>query len=696
MCPLVEVSEHDPSAAKLSIAQDFWAEQFSDLFPSLKKTRSQMDIKDMQSRFSQVDIHAQAAALLASWSTEVVVLGRMHREAAQQEVAVCATTKSAIFAKARMETKLGGNELRVIFFFPARYAYDFLQRDDIGIDCAQHLHNARWAHPPIHSTGLVDVVRRDFDAVWHAVGLWVLDALGCFGASGIGRVWLSRYTSRTDREKVYAAIVQSRRQMSASRDSEPDESQIRRDLRMLIDDAFSRAAGAPLIGGNCVRLLKDADQNYPAWLDAIAGAKKHVHFESYIIHEDKMGQVFADALIAKAREGVRVRLIYDWMGGLGKTSRHFWNRLRAGRVDVRCYNPPRLDSPFGWLSRDHRKMLAVDGDVGFITGLCVGQMWVGVPAKNIQPWRDTGVEVRGPAVADIERAFAQSWAAIGEPIPEAELASNNISAPAGSTNVRIVATLPATADLFRLDQLVAALARERIWLTDAYYAGTTAYVQALRAAAGDGVDVRLLVPNATDIPIIRPLSRAGYRPLLEAGVRVFEWNDTMVHAKTAVADNRWARVGSTNLNIASWLGNCELDAVIEDEDFARQMEEMYIQDLSNATEVVLDNKSRVRAPGEPRHTVASASSGGGSIGRAAAGAIRIGNAVGAAFTSRRVFQPVEGRIFATTGVLLLGLCVLFALFPGVPAYTLIVIFSWIGIALLYRSYKLYRQRKANR
>ena len=111
----------------------------------------------------------------------------------------------------------------------------------------------------------------------------------------------------------------------------------------------------------------------------------------------------------------------------------------------------------------------------------------------------------------------------------------------------------------RVDELVAALARKRLWLTDAYYAGMTSYVQSLKAAAKDGVDVRLLVPNGTDIPLLRPLSRAGYRPLLESGVRIFEWNGTMLHAKTAVADAHWARVGSSNLNVSSWFGNCELD-----------------------------------------------------------------------------------------------------------------------------------------
>src|SRR5690349_9049031 len=170
--------------------------------------------------------------------------------------------------------------------------------------------------------------------------------------------------------------------MSASKNFERDERQFRPELRSVADRAFSRAAGAPLIGGNCVCLLKDAEQNYPAWLNAIAAAKMHVHFESYIIHEDATGHMFAEALIAKAREGVRVRLIYDWMGGLGKTSRHFWSHLRADGVEVRCYNPPRFDSQLGWLSRDHRKMLAVDGRTAFITGLCIGRMWVGDPQKK--------------------------------------------------------------------------------------------------------------------------------------------------------------------------------------------------------------------------------------------------------------------------------------------------------------------------
>ena len=156
-------------------------------------------------------------------------------------------------------------------------------------------------------------------------------------------------------------------------------------VRELADQAFSRAAGAPLVEGNSVRLLIDARENYPAWLDAITDAEHHINFESYIIQEDSAGWRFADALVAKAREGVRVRLIYDWMGGFGKTSRSFWNHLRAGGVEVRCYNPPRFDSPLGWLSRDHRKMLSVDGRVGSLLACGSGACGKAFPKRRSSP-----------------------------------------------------------------------------------------------------------------------------------------------------------------------------------------------------------------------------------------------------------------------------------------------------------------------
>jgi cardiolipin synthase A/B len=457
-------------------------------------------------------------------------------------------------------------------------------------------------------------------------------------------------------------------------------------VRQLANQAFSRASGAPLRHHNRVRLLKDAPANYPAWLDAIHAARRTIHFEMYIVHEDAQGTRFADALIKKAGEGVTVRLLYDWMGGFGKTSRGFWTRLRAGGVDVRCYNPPRFDSPLGWLSRDHRKMIAVDRTVAFVTGLCVGQAWVGDPERHIDPWRDTGVELRGPAVADCETAFAEAWATAGDPLP-AETAAIAAETP-DDIAVRVVATVPYTAGLFRVDQLVAALARNTLWLTDAYFAGTTPYVQALRAAAADGVDVRLLVPGASDIPVVRLFSRAGYRPLLEAGVRVFEWNGPMLHAKTAVADGRWARVGSTNLNIASWMGNRELDVIVEDGPFARELEAMFLGDLTTATEVTLDARNRVRAPGD-RHASRDRTSAGGSSGRAMAGAVRIGNTVTAAITNRRILEPVESHIAMIAGAALLLFAALAVIFPRGLVYPLAAIVVWLALALLYRGLMLH-------
>jgi cardiolipin synthase A/B len=216
-------------------------------------------------------------------------------------------------------------------------------------------------------------------------------------------------------------------------------------------------------------------------------------------------------------------------------------------------------------------------------------------------------------------------------------------------------------------------------------------VQALMTSARDGVDVRMLMPRATDLPLLKLVSRTGYRPLLEAGVRIFEWNGSVLHAKTAVVDSQWARVGSTNLNFASWIGNCELDAVVEDEGFAREMEAMYLQDLQNATEVVLKARRKVR-PREPAPKQTSGEAR-GTARRAAAGAVRIGNVLGAALTNRRVIEPVESRVLAGTSIFLTVLAILFLVFPKVLAYPIGVILLWFASTLLYRSYRLRRGRR---
>jgi cardiolipin synthase len=242
--------------------------------------------------------------------------------------------------------------------------------------------------------------------------------------------------------------------------------------------------------------------------------------------------------------------------------------------------------------------------------------------------------------------------------------------------------------MYRLDQLIAAAAQTSLWLTDAYFVATTPYVQALRAAAADGVDVRLLVPSASDIPVLRAVSRAGYRPLLEAGVRVFEWDGPMLHAKTAVADGRWARVGSTNLNPASWVGNWELDVSVEDHKFAVSMEQMYEDDLTRATEIVLTARQRVYkvARQSPQRRRAPS----GSARRAAAGAIGIGSAVGAALSNHRVLGPAEAKVLGAAGTLLLVLVVAIAIWPWLLIAPAVFGGGWIAIATVVRAIRIRR------
>jgi cardiolipin synthase len=452
---------------------------------------------------------------------------------------------------------------------------------------------------------------------------------------------------------------------------------------MVADHAFSRTAGAPLVQGNAVRILRDGAENYPAWLEAIAGARETINFECYIIHDDEVGRRFAAALIAKAQEGVRVRVVYDWLGGWN-TSRRFWRRMREGGVEVRCFNPPRLDDPLGMLARDHRKCVVVDGSVAFVMGLCVGKAWEGDAERGLAGWRDTGVEIRGPAVADVARAFADTWAACGEKLPDGDLAPADAIGEGGNVPLRVVATTSGTSGLYRVDALVAALARSTLWLTDAYYAGTPNYVQALRAAARDGVDVRLLVPGrGSDLALMQAVSRAGYRPLLDGGVRVFEWNGPMLHAKTAVADARWARVGSTNLNPASWIGNWELDVVVEDAGFGRAMEEMYLEDLANTTEIVLEQRRRVR-PANKVGTRRRRGAGGAGT-RAAAGALRIGNAIGEALGARRLHGPAERRLMISGAVILAALGAAAFVWPRAVAWPFGFFSAWMGLALLARA-----------
>ncbi len=462
-------------------------------------------------------------------------------------------------------------------------------------------------------------------------------------------------------------------------------------VRLLAEQAFSRAAGAPLISGNRVDLLIDGQANFDAWLKAIRSAKSSILFENYIFRNDELTIGLRSALVERAKAGVKVMIVRDWLGCLGQSARSLWQPLVAAGGEVRTFNPPRLGSPFGWLSRDHRKLLVVDAAIGFLGGVCASAKWLGDEKRNVAPWRDTGVAVRGPAVRELAASFADTWSHLGTDLPAEFLDPFNTIQVAGNTDLRVVATVPSTAGLYRLDQLIAAMAKERLWLTDAYFVGITPYVQALSAAARDGVDVRLLVPGTSDIPTIGSLSRSGYRPLLEAGVRVFEWNGSMLHAKTAVADGRWSRVGSSNLNIASWMGNCELDIAVEDLQFAQRMEQQYESDLANSTEIILGERCRIRLQ-QPRNRKIYKQQG-GSSGRAAAGALRLANSMGAAITNRRVLGTAESVSLGGGGLLLAATGTIAVIWPKLIAWPLAGLSFWFAAVLLARYFSARRRTR---
>jgi phosphatidylserine/phosphatidylglycerophosphate/cardiolipin synthase-like enzyme len=462
-------------------------------------------------------------------------------------------------------------------------------------------------------------------------------------------------------------------------------------LRVLADQAFSRTAGAPLVTGNSVRILRDATENYPAWEAAIGAARVSVHVEMYIFHLDRTGRHFVQLLAARAREGVAVRVVYDWFGcGTGPLRGLFGPLLDAGG-EVRAFNPPTLRNALGWLRRDHRKLITVDGQVAFVGGLCIGRVWEGQPERGLEPWRDTGIEIRGPAVAHAEAAFAESWRLAGGSAAECLATLDVSAAPAGSVHLRLIPTEPFTGNLLRLDLFVASLARQRLWITDAYFIGTGPYLEALRRAAHDAVDVRLLLPKSSDVSWTVPISRSLYRPLLEAGVRIFEWNGTMMHAKTAVADSRWGRIGSTNLNLNSWIGNWEMDVASEDDTVARTLEAHFEEDMTRSTEIVLDTMRESRRPAETRAAVAALRRH-----RTTRHLVRtvtgVGRSLGAAVTGNRPLEDFEATPLIAAGTLLTALAAVGFLVPWVLAWPAAALAIWMAVTFFVEAWQVRRRK----
>ncbi len=355
-----------------------------------------------------------------------------------------------------------------------------------------------------------------------------------------------------------------------------------RALTDLVTLALDRVTGGRAIPGNRVALRNDGPEIFDAALAAIAGATRWIHFDNYIFRPDRTGTRFAEALRERARAGVRVRVLTDWLGSAG-TPRDFWGRMRRDGVEVRLFGPPRLLDPGTAFVRNHRKLIVVDGGRALTGGFCIADEWAGDPDRGRQPWRETAVEVWGPAAAALDRAFAHLWARTGPPLPHDELVGE--VAAAGDTPMRVVAGIPGRDRMYRTMDLVLSSATRRFWVTDAYFVAPRRLFQSLLDAANDGVDVRLLVPGSSDLPWIRNLTRFGYRDLLRAGVRIFEWQGPMLHAKAVVSDGRWSRIGSSNLNPSSLFGNWELDVLVDDPEFASILEHQFRRDQELSAEV---------------------------------------------------------------------------------------------------------------
>ncbi|HVE77328.1 MAG TPA: phospholipase D-like domain-containing protein [Gemmatimonadaceae bacterium] len=355
-----------------------------------------------------------------------------------------------------------------------------------------------------------------------------------------------------------------------------------------------RIAAADVSSGNRVRLLHDGPETFDEMIGLVEGAHESVMLESYIVRSDEVGERFAGPLVAAAQRGVRVRLLADWVGMRG-TSREFFDRLRRGGVEVRIFNPPGMRPWLGLVPRDHRKLLVVDEAVGVTGGVGLGREWTtGVQKRRRQRWRDTAVRIEGPAAGDMTRAFEAMWRRASHPRERrsshrllARVAQRAHLDPAlhEPALVGIVEGEPGRLRVARALQIQAVSAERSIWIASAYFVPSYAEMEALIGAARDGVDVRILVPSRYDHPWISRLTRRHYRRLLHNGVRVWEWQGEMMHAKTSVVDGRYTRVGSTDFNPLGVAINFELDAVIEDRPLGAEAEAMFLEDLTRSVEI---------------------------------------------------------------------------------------------------------------
>ncbi len=356
-------------------------------------------------------------------------------------------------------------------------------------------------------------------------------------------------------------------------------------------------SGSPLVAGNKITLLIDGPATYNAMFKAIQNAKDHINLETYIFEDDEVGRRFADLLLQKQSEGVQVDLIYDSVGCL-RTPAAFFQHLRDGGIKTLELNPVNLAKARGkWLPihRDHRKILIVDGSVAFTGGVNISRVYSsssisdGKHEKKIEgAWRDTHVQIEGPAVADLQKLFLDTW--VREKGPD--LSERNYFPTLkreGNNLVEVVGSTPGQENRITYIMYVSAFvsAENFVHLTNSYFVPDKQTVEALTNAARRGVDVKIILPGISDETPVFYAGRSHYTHLLKSGVKLYERRDAMLHAKTAVIDGVWSTVGSTNMDLWSFLRNDEVNAVILGRDFASEMEVMFANDLENSNQIHL-------------------------------------------------------------------------------------------------------------
>jgi cardiolipin synthase len=358
----------------------------------------------------------------------------------------------------------------------------------------------------------------------------------------------------------------------------------------------------PLYKDNGVELLIDGPSTYRAMLAAIREAKHHIHLETYIFSSDAIGEQFADALIERQNAGVTVRLLYDAVGSLDSANA-FFERIRAAGVDVQVYNaldPKDPTSLASLATRDHRKILVVDGRVAFTGGINVAATYSsssGGARKGkaaVEGWRDTHIAIRGPAVAGLQQLFLANWRGQGQELAD-EPGFFPRAAAGGDELVQILHARGGEGEyssIYHAYLRAMELATERIWITQAYFAPDERFIETLRGAARRGVDVRIILPGVSDVGVLLYASRGHYGELLREGVKLYESQGTVLHAKTAVIDGVWSTVGSSNLDYRSFLHNDEVNAIVLGQGFAARMERQFDADVEAARAVRFEDWRR--------------------------------------------------------------------------------------------------------